>query len=333
MPADTTTNQGENVKDESQVPSLSGQPPVTQPTSDQTGPVPVGPTVTDIASDTSSVITGSQSDQRAGNGKKRKRIIATILAIVLLVGGVATGVYLVQQQQIIRIGAWDCKNYNFNVSPDGVVTATNGSSRNEPQQKAKVFINGNLVATFDVPALDKGNGVTLGTVPVPAGSFSWQVEGTVDCEDSGSYQVTPTPTPSPTPTPTPSPTPTKGPTPTASPSPTPSPTPIPSPTPTLPERIAAQCFEVKAYNPQWVQLSTSDLASLEAGDIVRFTVSGTTSSGTLDKAKFTINGVLRPEVTQKRPGTDEFFDEYTIPVGVTTFTVSAQILHSTLGWF
>ena len=77
----------------------------------------------------------------------------------------------------------------------------------------------------------------------------------------------------------------------------------------------------------------SDLAVLAVGDTVRFAVGGTTTGGTFDKARFTINGTLRPEVTAQKPGSNEYFDEYTIPAGTTSFSVNAQIHHTSLGWF
>ncbi|HEX6976937.1 MAG TPA: hypothetical protein VF185_01075 [Patescibacteria group bacterium] len=93
----------------------------------------------------------------------------------------------------------------------------------------------------------------------------------------------------------------------------------------------AQCQAVKAYDTNWNLLTTTQLSALKAGDKVRFTVTGTTTSGVFDKARFTINGTLRPEVTTTKPAaTQEFYDEYTIPVGVTSFTVTAQIHHAAL---
>ncbi len=106
-----------------------------------------------------------------------------------------------------------------------------------------------------------------------------------------------------------------------------------TPTPTLPDEISAQCNNVIAYDTQWNTLSASDLSSLKQGDLVRFAVSGTTSQGSFDKARFTINGTQRPDVTTKKPGSEEFYDEYTIPSGTTSFTINAQVHHSTLGWF
>ncbi len=132
-----------------------------------------------------------------------------------------------------------------------------------------------------------------------------------------------TPTPTPTPPPTPTPTPTATATPTA--------TPTMSPTPTATPIIAA-CSTVKAYNTDWDLLSGAQLSTLHAGDIVRFTVSGIPADQ-IDKARFTINGVLKPETINKKPGTNEYYYEYTIPAGVYSFTVTAQIHHLTLGWF
>ncbi len=95
--------------------------------------------------------------------------------------------------------------------------------------------------------------------------------------------------------------------------------------------ITGSCLDIKAFDTEWSPITS--LSSLVAGDVVRFTVAGSSSSGSFDKAKFTINGTLRTEVSIKKPGTDEFYDEYTIPEGVTTFTINAELYHSSLGWF
>lgn len=97
---------------------------------------------------------------------------------------------------------------------------------------------------------------------------------------------------------------------------------------------AAQCVDVKAYTTEWQLLEASDLALLQPGDVVRLTVRGSTTSGVFDKARFTINGDRRAEVTGKRPQTEEFFDEYTVPEGVTSFSVDAEVHHQGLDtWF
>ncbi len=94
----------------------------------------------------------------------------------------------------------------------------------------------------------------------------------------------------------------------------------------------AQCLNVKAYDTNWNLLSPEDLSKLEAGDTVRFAVAGQTTGGSFDKARFKFNGVQRPEVTQKKPSSEEYYDEYTVPEGVASFTINAQIHHATLGW-
>jgi len=114
------------------------------------------------------------------------------------------------------------------------------------------------------------------------------------------------------------------------------PPPPPQPTPSPPPPgISAQCLNIQAFDTDWNKLSSADLSNLKPGDTVRFTVAGTTTSGTIDKARFTINGVQRLEVTQKRPGTQEFYDEYTLPEGITSFSINAQLHHSdpSIGWF
>ena len=104
------------------------------------------------------------------------------------------------------------------------------------------------------------------------------------------------------------------------------------PTSPPPPGATAQCLNVKAYDTEWNQITAAVLPTLKAGDKVRFAVAGTATSGNFDKAKFKINGTERAEVSVKKPGTEEFYDEYTIPEGVTTFSINAQIHHSSLGW-
>ena len=76
--------------------------------------------------------------------------------------------------------------------------------------------------------------------------------------------------------------------------------------------------------------------NLQAGETVRFAVLGSTTAGIFDKAIFSINGVLTPEVTQKKPSTEEFYYEYTITEADlgTAFTVQAWLHHAGLdSWF
>jgi hypothetical protein len=233
-----------------------------------------------------SVISSPQAPKKYGG---RKAII-TMFALLLLVLGGISSLILVQRQALVPSQAWDCSKYIFSVSQTGTVTIQNGSSVNEPAQKADVYINNTKVKTFDVPALAKGTGATLGTVTVPSGQgFTWKVDASGDCDRSGKYDGA--------------------------------------------NEAAATCSEVKAYDTNWKLLSADDLKKVTAGTIIRFAVSGTASSGAFDKARFTINGTLRDEVSNKKPGSEEFYDEYTVPANTTDFTITAQVHHTSLGWF
>jgi len=105
-----------------------------------------------------------------------------------------------------------------------------------------------------------------------------------------------------------------------------------TPPPTTPTTVSATCYDIKAYDENWAQLTATQLSQLTNGDVVRFTVVGQASSGVFTKARFTINGTLRPEVITKKTGTEEYYDEYIIPAGVTTFSISAEVYHDSLGW-
>lgn len=118
------------------------------------------------------------------------RTILNLAILAMLAIGSVVGVIAIQNPKELRFaGAWDCSKYTFNVSQTGQVTVVNTSSRNEPSQTADVFINNVKVSTVNVPALP-AYGVTptvLGTVTVPSGAFSWKVDGSRDCLNSGQH--------------------------------------------------------------------------------------------------------------------------------------------------
>lgn len=101
----------------------------------------------------------------------------------------------------------------------------------------------------------------------------------------------------------------------------------PSPAP-----ITASCQNVKAYTAAWVELSATQLTTLKATDHVNFCVVGVANGGSFDKAKFMINNIEQPETTTKRPSSEDFCQLYVIPTGVNSYNVVAQIHHVTLGW-
>ena len=87
-----------------------------------------------------------------------------------------------------------------------------------------------------------------------------------------------------------------------------------------------------------------ELSSLKAGDVVRFDVQGLGS--VYDKARFIINGTTfettnirvnqeskgLPGYWQQQTQSNEFYFDYTIPAGVTTFNVYAE-LHYNNQWY
>ncbi len=105
---------------------------------------------------------------------------------------------------------------------------------------------------------------------------------------------------------------------------------------TPPPGPTAVCQNITAYTSIWTPLTTAALSALPPSreTTVNFCVAGSASSGNFDRAKFTINGVVQAETTMVRPGSTDFCQAYTIPAvtATTTFNVTAQIHHVTLGW-
>jgi len=273
----------------------------------------------DESTDPTRVITSPHAPKKYGG----KKILATIFGVVLLIVGVGAGVLLVQRQQEIAERAASGKECEQ--SPNCILLDEPGNSGSftAPRIITNIFITAKDFHEYFPGDADDG----CYKVSIHGRNLSWERIGSgPDCKDISNVQVwlgeEPTSTPTLTPTEPPS-TPTDGPTST----PTGTTTITPTETP-----LTAECSEVKAYNTSWVQLTQEQLNSLEAGDVVRFTVSGTTTGGTFDKARFTINGTQRDPVTTKKPGTEEYYDQYEIPDDTYNFSVDAQIHHSSLGW-
>ena len=125
----------------------------------------------------------SQVDAKKGAAK----IIASIVGLFLLLVGVIMGILFIDQDTEIRIGAYDCKTYVFNIENNGKVTVRNGSTKNERGQTASVYINGKLVNIYNVPSLVSGTALDLGHVEAQSNQFEWKVEGSRDCANEGSY--------------------------------------------------------------------------------------------------------------------------------------------------
>lgn len=256
-----------------------------------------------------------------------KKVIATIFGVLLLVGAVAAGVTLVQRQQQLQQQAASGSECSHDPNCQLLDNPGNSGAYTAPRHIIYVDITDKDYHRYNPGDTDDG----CRKVSIHDNFISWEKYGSgPNCKDVSNVQIwmgeEPTPTVTPTPASTSTPTPTKPP------SATNTPTPTSTPTPTLPPEISAECFNVVAYDINWHQLSVNDLSSLEAGDAVRFAVTGQASSGTFSKARFEVNSSSIGESNTQRPSSDEFYIEYEIPEGVSSFTVKGELYHSTLGW-
>lgn len=307
-----------------------------------------------------------------------KRLVATVLGILFLVGGIGAGVYLVQQQQDIREEAYDttyedclaagntpsecsglasgtepttpsfesydcredcfdfggsaaeCSAYPPCSGSDEVDTCTSDSDC----QIGRECRNGQCIVRSTSPpdSVNACDRSAPSVAPGPDGRYCTDKTFGSSCEtrdgQSGSCQPIGDPTQgtqvecrcAPGGGQAPTSTPTKE--------------SDDGPPPSGPD-LSAQCLNILAYDTEGNELAADNLAALSAGDTVRFAVSGNTNSGSIDMARFIINGTQRPAVTQKLPGTNLFYDEYTIPEGQESFSINAQLHHtdSSIGWF
>lgn len=256
------------------------------------------------------IVTTPHAPQKYGGGK----VIATIFGILLLIGGVTAGVVLVQRQQQIAEKATSGSECQQNPNCILLENPGNSGSYEFPRTINAVQITAQEGKTYQPGLTEDG----CFRVNIESRFLTWHKYGEgPNCKDISNIQAKLGQDNGPTNTPT-----------------TPEePTSPPEITQPPNSDISASCSGVIAYNTNWNQLTQAQLDALETGSKVRFAVSGTASSGTFDKARFTVNETELPETTLKKPDSEEFYVEYTIPAGVTNFTVSAQIHHSELGWF
>ena len=285
-----------------------------------------------------------------------KKIAIALFTLLILVGGVGAGVFLVKKQQELRelaSSAAECTQ-----SPNCVVFEDPGDSG---FREVDNYIDYMMIthkpgeeARFEQGESDDG----CYRVEINQNQLRWERYSSGNtCREISNIQVWMGGPPQPTQTPTPTPT-------------TPPPAscnqsctsslnceeglecinklcrnpdcgeektcicPEPTATPTdPPTQITAICNEVNVYDTSWNLLSSENLKKLKSGDTVRFSVSGSTTQGAIEKARFIINKKTTQEVTDKKPGTKEFYVEYEIPEGELDFTVNGEIYHSNLGWF
>lgn len=98
---------------------------------------------------------------------------------------------------------------------------------------------------------------------------------------------------------------------------------------------SATCQNIKAYSSTWTLLTSAQLSALKPDTEINFCLTASATNGTFDLAKFTINGTVGAETSTKGQGAAAggFCQSYKIKATDTSMTVSAQVHHSTLGWF
>ncbi len=229
----------------------------------------------------------SSGSNQSFSKKSNKKMFA-IIGVILLTITTLSGFLLIARPILFNSNAWNCGAYTFSLSKTGLVSVQNGSSNNEPFQRADVFINNQLTKTYDVPALSAGQNKTLGTVEIPSASFSWQIKGTSDCSNAGRVDILST---------------------------------------------SYQCQNIRAYKTDSLNpLTASELASLTAGTSIRIVAKGTGLATGYQAARFTINGTLQTEVTNKTTDGD-FYQLYVIPANTKDFNISAQLKATDGNWY
>lgn len=273
--------------------SSENLPLAQQPLSDAQTPG-TGPSVhTDSPPLPQTAVTPSQAPKKYGG----KKVIATIFVVAFLIIGTISTIILVQRNQDIRRKA--SSGAACSHSADCVLLDNPGNSGNHTAPRTIVYIDITNQTSYRYNPGDTNDGCY--DVRIQGHQVTWNRVGSgSSCKDISNIQIW------------------MG---------------TGGNTPTPPTQVTASCGSIKAYDTNWNLLSSSDLTNLKAGDVIRVAVAGTATSGVFDKARFTINGTLQPEVTQKKPSSQEFYDEYTIPAGTLNFTVTAQVHHSSLGWF
>lgn len=101
--------------------------------------------------------------------------------------------------------------------------------------------------------------------------------------------------------------------------------PAPSPSP------LAACTAIKFFSATRLPLNSASFNTYKAGSKLYLCATGT---GTITKARFTVNGSLRPEVGTPFliSGIKYFCDLYTIPQATFQFNVTAEIFSLASGW-
>lgn len=298
-------------------PELSDQPAMPPASGANTTPESKATTPTDSADSKpapppqSPPVVGTKPKKKFGTGK----IIATILGVLLLVGGVGVGVDVVSNPVLYQsFAAKPISRWREIGNPKARQKARDAY---EKQQKAleQKTSTGSYDPTTTLPyrpggytrdevlnsnaALNQAGWDCGGPCPQEhdsdvAGYYVSETNGqyypidiTIDVPDQENDNTPSGPTPTPATTPS--------------------------------------CAGVKAYDASWSLLSTANLQALKSGDSVNFCVSGT--NGTFDRAQFWVTGVAQPETTTKGQGaaTNDFCQAVGITDLTTTLDIKAKI--------
>jgi len=105
----------------------------------------------------------------------------------------------------------------------------------------------------------------------------------------------------------------------------------PTPTPTPPPSYSHNCGDVQVYDTSWNPITS--LSAIQPGQTVRFTVWGETNNPSgITKGRIKVNDGAWQETLNKKPSSNEFYIEYTIPLAGGTFSVDGEVYNSELGW-
>jgi hypothetical protein len=186
--------------------------------------------------------------------------LAIVLVTVTLAGiaiFTAVRLYQLRQEPIAPtapsepLAYFECTEYNLLVDVDGTVRIHNVTDESRPTQNIDLFVDGQSIGNFNIPALNPDEVAILGDLNLAPGDYNWSISGVPGCTGEGSTTEscqevvfeplggnggeaptsTPTSTPSVTPTSTLTPTPTTpavGGGPTSTPTNRPTSTPIPT---------------------------------------------------------------------------------------------------------
>lgn len=296
-------------------------------------------------------------------GTKRTRVVAAILGVLLLLGGTATGLYLVGQRQNISEKAWyfstdpaigtQCPAFGgqssdqigtfqgdclINYCPDGFTTACSAGTTPGAWSEVKKcsVITESLGSKKYCVQIDYiSNNQKYCNIKSPScdsnnpppGGCGAKEFSQVNLNNNGVFNEAADCVNTPR---------------------------LPEATPTNPPSSEIRCLNVQAYSvsgditvaANWTKLSQSDLSELNHGDTIYYTITGQSTdisnNGGFDQAELTVNSTvisqsspnlkIKPRNTTDSSNTFEFYFMYIIPSGENSFNATGRLHHTSIGW-